>query len=526
MQKLISLRIILAALVCVCFAAVADVKLPAIISDNMAMQQNSDAAIWGWADPGEKVTVTASWNSTLPVIGKFIKFKPLTVTTNADNKGNWKVTLKTPSAGGNFTLKIKGNNEIEVKNIIMGEVWLCSGQSNMQMPMEGWEKQPIVGGTEDIAASANDKIRLFEVTRKTSDTPLSDVEGKWVICSPETVKTFTAVGYYFGRKVNKDTGYPVGLIASSWGGTLAEAWTREDFLRQDDELKAVIDVYNTRFAEWQVLADAAKQQNQPEPARPGRARPQDRYSTLYNAMIAPITNMTIKGAIWYQGESNAGQAYQYRKLFPTMIRNWRCDFNNPQMPFYFVQLANFVTHKPQQDVEIYTGEPRDNNWAELREAQFMTNWLEYTGMAVTIDIGEANNIHPGNKKDVGERLALWALAKDYGKKIAYSGPLYTGSFIEEGKIRIKFSNADGGLMAKDGEPVGFAIAGEDRKFVWADAVVIDGSDIVVSSSQIANPVAVRYAWDIFPKCNIYNNAGLPASPFRTDDWNGVTRDVK
>ncbi len=525
MQRIISMRIIAALLACICFAAVADVKLPAIISDNMVLQQNSSVTIWGWANPGEKVTVTAGWGEKMPFIGRIFKIKPLTVATNADNQGNWKLSLETPSAGGPYTLKISGNNEIEIQNVVIGELWVCSGQSNMAMAMQGSDKQPITGGPEDIANSANDKIRLFEVARKISDTPLNDVEGKWVVCSPETVKTFSAVGYYFGRKVNKETGYPVGLIASSWGGTLAEAWTREEFLRQDDELTAVIEAYETKFAQWQTSVEEAKKNNQPEPARPGRARAHDKYASLYNGMIAPLTNMTIKGAIWYQGESNTGTAFQYRNLFPTMIRNWRCDFNNPQMPFYFVQLANYVAHKPQEEVEIYVGEPRENTWAELREAQFMTNWLEYTGMAVAIDIGEANCIHPANKKDVGERLAFWALAKDYGKNIAYSGPLYSGYFIEGDKMRIKFSNTDGGLMSKDGKPTGFAIAGEDRKFVWADAV-IDGNDIVVSSTLVANPVAVRYAWDIFPTCNIYNNAGLPASPFRTDDWNGLTRDVK
>jgi sialate O-acetylesterase len=238
-------------------------------------------------------------------------------------------------------------------------------------------------------------------------------------------------------------------------------------------------------------------------------------------MIAPITDMTIKGTIWYQGEGNAGRSYQYRRLFPTMINNWRCDFDNPQMPFYFVQLAGFYTHKPGEEVDVYKGEPREDGWAELREAQLMTCDHKNNGMAVAIDIGEANNIHPGNKKDVGERLALWALAKDYDQDITYSGPLYLGYMIEGDKIRIKFKHADAGLAAKDGEPKGFAIAGSDKKFVWADAV-IDGSDIVVSSDQVKEPVAVRYAWDIYPECNIYNAQGLPASPFRTDQWEGKT----
>jgi sialate O-acetylesterase len=238
-------------------------------------------------------------------------------------------------------------------------------------------------------------------------------------------------------------------------------------------------------------------------------------------MIAPIANMTIKGVIWYQGETDTGASYSYRDIFPTMIKNWRCDFNNLAMPFYFVQLASFTTHRPGVKVDPYRGQPRDDGLAELREAQLMTNSLKNTGMAVTIDIGETNNVHPGNKKDVGERLARWALAKDYEKNIDYSGPLYAGYRIEGDKIRIVLNYAESGLVFKDGEAKGFAIAGTDRKFVWADAQ-IDGTTIIVSSENVKKPVAVRYAWDCDPENCLYNKANLPASPFRTDDWNGVT----
>jgi sialate O-acetylesterase len=235
--------------------------------------------------------------------------------------------------------------------------------------------------------------------------------------------------------------------------------------------------------------------------------------------------MTIKGVIWYQGESNVVRAYQYRKLFPAMIKNWRCDFNNFQMPFYFVQLASFVKHSPGKDVEIYKGEPRELAWAEMMEAQFMTNDLKNTGMAVTIDIGEPNNIHPGNKRDVGKRLALWALAKNYGKDIECSDPFYAGYRVEGDKIRVFFSHADSGLMGKGNRLKGFAIAGKNRKFVWADAR-IDGRIVLVSSLDIKEPIAVRYAWDGYPECNLFNTIGLPASPFKTDDWKGITYNSK
>ena len=510
MKKLSSTVLII--LLSVTSLLLADVKLPAIIGSNMVLQQNTDVTIWGWAAPGEEITVKPDWRwGSSNVV--------------ADEQGRWQVTIKTLKADKPHNLTIRGNNTIKLKNILFGEVWLCSGQSNMQMPMGGWDLQPVHGGLKDITYSVNPSIRLFTVQPVTADNPADDVVGSWVECSPETVRNFSAVGYYFGRKINGETGYPVGLINSSWGGTFAEAWTRIDFIKCDDNLNPILDQYNTRFAEWEKACAETEKEQKPAPERYGGIRPQDETASLYNGMIAPITNMTIKGAIWYQGESNAGAAYLYRDLFPTMIENWRCDFKNFEMPFYFVQLASFTDHKPGVEVGPYRGEPRDNGWAELREAQLMTNSLKNTGMAVTIDIGESNNIHPGNKKDVGERLGLWALAKDYGKAIDYSGPLYAGYRIEGDTIRILFSHAENGLAFKDGMPKGFAIAGADKQFVWAD-VRIDGTTILVSSDQIKEPVAVRYAWDIDPQNSLYNNANLPASPFRTDDWNGVTFGVK
>ena len=490
----------------------ADVKLPAIIGSNMVLQQNTDVTIWGWAGSEEKITVNPDWRWG-------------SRSTVADEQGRWQVTLKTLKADRPHTMTIRGNNTIKLKNILFGEVWLCSGQSNMQMPMGGWDLQPVHGGLKDITYSANESIRLFTVQPVTADNLADDVVGQWVECLPETVRNFSAVGYYFGRKINGETAYPVGLINSSWGGTLAQAWTRIDFIQYDDNLRPIADSYDTRLADWENACLEAEKEQKPKPKRYHRIQPQDKPASLYNGMIAPITKMTIKGTIWYQGESNAGAAYLYRDLFPTMIENWRCDFKNFEMPFYFVQLASFTDHKPGIEVEPYRDQPRDNGWAELREAQFMTNSSKNTGMAVTIDIGETNNIHPGNKKDVGERLAFWAMAKDYGIAIDYSGPLYVGYRIEGDTIRILFSHAENGLAFKDGIPKGFAIAGSDKQFVWADAR-IDGTTLLVSSDEIKEPVAVRYAWDIDPENSLYNNARLPASPFRTDDWNGVTFGVK
>jgi len=490
----------------------ANVKLPAILGNNMVLQQGTNVNLWGWADPCEKIVIQLGWNR---------KAGPAGPETVADKNGKWSVFVKTPAAGGPYTLTIKGNNTIELKNILIGEVWLCSGQSNMQICMGGWDKQ-LVGGYEDIKHSANPSIRLFTVQPVMADNLLDDVTGSWVECRPETVKDFTAVGYYFGRKVHNETGYPVGLICSSLGATNAQTWTRIDYIKNDDNLSQITIQYDAQFEAWEKACVEAKKEQKPEPEE---LRPQNKPAALYNGMIAPITNMTIKGVIWYQGESDVWASYLYRDLFPTMIQNWRCDFNNFQMPFYFVQLASFTEHKPGIEVKPYRGEPRNDIWAELREAQLMTCSLKNTGMAVAIDIGETNNVHPGNKKDVGERLALWAMAKDYGKNIECSGPLYAGYRIEGNKIRIIFSHAETGLMFKNGKPKGFAIAGTDKKFVWADAQ-IEGSTVLVSSKNIQTPVAVRYAWDIDPENCLYNKVNLPASPFRTDDWNGQTLGIK
>jgi sialate O-acetylesterase len=490
----------------------ADIKLPAIIGDNMVLQQGEKVAIWGWADPGEEVMVGVSWRSMKWAV-------------TADEDGKWSFKMASPKVGGPYKMTLTGKNSITIKNILVGEVWVASGQSNMQFAV-----RQANNAEQEIAEANYPKIRLFYVKRTVADEPQSDCEGSWVECSPETVPGFSAVAYFFGRDLYKELDVPVGLIHTSWGGTPAEAWTRRGVLEAMPECAPILkryadavenypkamEEYEQKLAEWKEAAEKAKADGTNPPRRPrepfGPGHPHT-PSGLYNAMIAPLIPYGIAGAIWYQGESNAGRAYQYRTLFPAMIKNWRKDWGLGQFPFLFVQLANFMQTKP---------EPGDSAWAELREAQLMTLSLPNTGMAVIIDIGEADNIHPKNKQDVGKRLALWALAKTYGKKLVYSGPIYKSMKVDGNSIVLSFDHVGGGLVAKGGEELkGFAIAGADKKFVWADAK-IEGDTVVVSSEKVAEPVAVRYAWADNPVCNLYNKEDLPASPFRTDDWPGVT----
>ncbi len=510
-----SARLTTVALVAACLAcgaAYADVKLPALIANNMVLQRGTEVAVWGTADPGEKVTV---------------KLAAQEVTATANEGGNWKLNLAAMEAGGPFEMTIAGKNTLTLTNVMVGEVWVCSGQSNMAFTLTSARD-----AQQEIAAADYPQIRLFTTRRVVSDKPLSDTQGRWAPCSPQTAGSFSAVGYFFGRALHAALKVPVGLIDSSWGGTAAEAWTSMPTLTAEPELKPILDrwdkyvadfpqameTYNTKtLANWTAACEKAKAEGKPLPNKPnlppGPASP-NRPANLYNGMIAPLVSYAIKGAIWYQGESNAGRAYQYRKLFPTMIQDWRKAWGRGDFTFLFVQLANYMDQVP---------EPAESAWAELREAQTMTLSLPNTGMAVIIDIGEAKDIHPKNKQDVGWRLSVAALAVAYGQKdTVYFGPTYDSMAVEGDKVRLRFKHADGGLVAKGGGALtGFAVAGEDKKFKWAQAA-IEGDTIVVSAADIAAPVAVRYAWANNPVCNLYNGAGLPASPFRTDDWPGTT----
>jgi sialate O-acetylesterase len=439
-----------------------------LFSDNAVLQQGISVPVWGSAKDGERVTV------------KLGTQKASTVARD----GKWMVRLKPLKAGGPFTMTISGENTVELKNILVGEVWVASGQSNMQ-----WPVKHSLNPEQTIAGSKDPMIRLFSVPRKTALTPQSSVEASWVECGPETVPDFSAVAYFFGRDLRKNLGVPVGLINTSWGGTRVQAWTASRFLDYPlEHRKATLS-----NVDWM---------NSP-----------NRMSVLYNGMIAPLIPYAIRGAIWYQGESNAGEAYAYRSLFPNMIRNWREDWGQGDFPFLFVQLAPW---QPKPD------EPPAGTWAELREAQLHTmRTVPNTGMAVITDCGDAQDIHPKAKEPVGARLALLARNIAYGQKIVGQGPVYKGMKVKGDRIVLSFDGVGSGLEAKGGPLRGFTIAGEDRNFVDAQAEIV-GRTVVVRSPQVPKPVAVRFGWSNCPDVNFFNKEGLPASPFRTDDWPGVT----
>ena len=644
-------------------STLANVSVPSLIGDNMVLQQGKKVRIWGSALPNERITV---------ILDKH------TASAIADANGHWQTFFGPLKAGGPFVLTISGSNTLSFKNVLVGEVWVCSGQSNMEWPLINSKD-----GADAVTQANFPEIRLFTVQKTTSASLLDDVQGHWVVTTPDQAGQFSAVGYFFGRELYQKLKVPVGLIHTSWGGTPAEAWTSREALAAATDLQPILDryqeglkaipqqkqEYERRLSEWiaknlyqdpgnkgESLGYADPQTNTTdwqsmnlpqffetaglkmdgavwfrkdieipqswigkplelklaaiddydvtyfngtrvggigietpnsymiprnykipgelvkagkntisvrifdsageggfgagkmsvapvgaqesevialsgpwsykvelnlEPknpdwgSRPEAAGPTNQNSptVLYNAMLAPLTPMSIRGAIWYQGESNAGRAYQYRTLFPTMIRNWRSAWGQGDFPFYYVQLANW------QPIKLNPGE---SEWAELREAQTLTLNEPHTGMAVIIDIGDTKDIHPRNKLDVGHRLALWALANTYGQKIEFSGPLFNSFTIEGDKVRVKFKHTAGELKTIDGAaPRGFAIAGEDHKFVWAEAK-IEGDEVIVWSKEVLKPVAIRYAWADNPVCNLYNKAGLPTSPFRTDDWPGVT----
>jgi sialate O-acetylesterase len=493
-----NLNIRLLALICAAFlTARADVTLPAVLGDHMVIQRGLPVHIWGTAAEGESVSV---------------EFRGNTRATTADPIGQWSVYLPPAEAGGPFDLTVKGSNTIRLRDVVVGDVWVASGQSNMEFPLN-----KALHSTEEIAGANRPLIRLFHVKNTVGHYPLDDVAAEpWTSCTPESAREFSAVAYFFGRHLQERLGVPIGLISTSWGGTPAEAWTSQRALSADASLMPV-------YAEWaRMNDDAARHQLQ-------RAKELDRWrgaverakaegkeppgfpwepnidnswmpSGLYNAMIAPLTHFPIRGAIWYQGESNASgeRAPLYAHLFETMIQDWRRAWGQGDFPFFFVQLANFKAPGAK--------------WPELREAQRQTLALANTGMAVAIDIGTPDDIHPKNKQDVGLRLALAARAVAYGEKIEYSGPMFRQATTEGRALRVLFDHTGSGLVAKGGNLLGFEIAGEDGKFVPADAR-IDGTTVVVSSGSVAQPAHVRFGWKDDPQCNLYNVESLPASPF-------------
>lgn len=651
-MKSLKLLLVFCAL-CLVPGAFSQVSLPAVIGSHMVLQQKSDAPLWGWAKPGENISITTSWNG-----------QSVAALTGTD--GKWTAKVKTPEAGGPFTIEIQGKNKILLEDVLIGEVWLCSGQSNMEMPLKGWGT--ITGADEAVSAASHPTMRFFTVKKATSFVPVDTCSGQWVACTPESVKDFSATGYFFGLELFTRLNIPVGLIHSSWGGTAAEAWTSSEYISRIPKFatspgicepekfyKNVTENYSKEQEKWVKAIGFTVSEQGPEwtvspasetgwtdikvPAEwgatsigsykgiveyrvtftvpkgwvkketvielgpidemdvawlngkligshldPGhwatprvyaipagalkagdnilalrvantqglggingketdvkiklatsrtkyqslagtwKARKGEAFGTLpalpdcincnypntptmlYNGMIRPLIPFAIKGAIWYQGESNRYDGLLYRKIFTGMIENWRHDWNQGDFPFYFVQIAPY-----NYDDKYSTG--------LLREAQeYAMKKLPKTGMVVTMDIGDVKDIHPGNKRDVGKRLANWALAKDYGLiNTAYQGPVYSGMQKEGNTIRIIFDNASGGLTSFGNELKHFQIAAADGIFKPAKAV-IDGKVVFVSSDEVKVPVAVRFGWNSTDVTNLFNILGLPAAPFRTDTW--------
>ncbi len=491
--------------------AAADVRLPGVFANHLVLQRDVPLPVWGWADPGENVTVTLAGQSQ---------------SAAADSAGKWSVKFAPVQAGGPYVLRVQGKNALERSDLLVGEVWLCSGQSNMAMTVSGVRDKDA-----EIAAANYPQIRLCTVARKTAKEPQDNCEAVWRTCSPGTVGGFSAAAYFFGRELHKELGVPVGLIDSSWGGTPVQAWTSVKAQESAPELRPTIENFKQslvgydpaaaqqRFekalAAWPQAVEKAKAEGKPAPGKPQLLDPAtSQYSPgrLYNGMIAPLAPFALRGAIWYQGEANASvrTAGLYGLQLRTMIANWRQDWALGDFPFIYVQLPNY---KAPQQLPFET-----DGWPLVREQMLQTLAMNNTGMAVTIDIGEELDIHPKNKQDVGKRLAQWALAKTYGKDVVACGPLMKSMSKQGQEIVIRFDHVGGGLMTKGGEPLkGFAIAGNRKIFVWAEAKIV-GDTVVVSNPDIETPTAVRYAWANNPVGNLFNRAGMPASPFRTDVW--------
>jgi sialate O-acetylesterase len=437
-----------------------------LFTDNAVLQRGEKSSVWGSTDKPEMVVVK--------VAGKEASAEP--------KDGKWRVELTGLEAGGPHTLTIsQGDQNVELKNILIGDVWICGGQSNMQ-----WSVEQCAGAQEAISNSANDKIRLITIPRRGAPQPETNVSNtKWEPCSPDTVPKFSAVGYYFGRDLHKSLNVPIGLINSNIGGTTAERWMSKEAIESNPELKDI-------------------------------SKPQG-ATDLYNAMIAPLAPYGVKGAIWYQGESNADRAAQYRTLLPAMIKSWRDTFGQGDFPFLIVQLAPFMA---------INNEPMESNWAELRDAQLSTALnVPNAGLAVITDVGDEKDIHPPKKQPVGARLALAARAIAYGEKIPYSGPLYENMTVDGNKAVLSFKHVGAGLEAREGDLKGFTIAGEDKKFQNANAK-IEGDKVIVWSDKVERPTSVRFGWANYPVVNLWNKDGLPATPFRTDNFELTTQNKK
>ncbi len=461
------------------FQMYAQIKLPALFSDNMMLQQQMDAPIWGWASKNEMISVMTSWDSKIYEV-------------QADKTGKWKVSVKTPSAGGPFVIKVsEGSISKEIKNVLIGEVWLCSGQSNMEMPLKGFMGQPVKGSNEAIVHSTNNQIRFISVPRATVRSPLYDFEGNWQVAGPQTTGNFSATAWYFGSLLQELLNIPVGLVEVSYSGSNVEAWMNEQMLKDFDN---IIPIPTTE----EELKEA----------------PNRLPTTLFNGMLSPVIGYGIKGCIWYQGESNYERPFQYRDLLKKMITSWRGLWAQGEFPFYFAQIApyDYSVYHPTDYLEKY-------NSAYLREAQLKASKeIPNSGMAVLMDIGEKDNIHPVDKEKGGERLAYLALAKTYGiEGFEFESPEFNAMEIKGSTVIVSFNNVPNGITSYGKEVTGFELAGEDQVFYPAQAVLRSKS-VMLSSPQVEKPVAIRYLFKDFTTAEIFSVGGLPMSSFRTDDW--------
>jgi sialate O-acetylesterase len=497
------------ALLLISLAASAELRLPKLWSDHAVIQRDRPIHIWGWGDVGERVTATLHGGNG----------SDETASATTDSLGHWSLYLPPRPAGGSgYSLTVAGTNTITVSDLLMGDVWLASGQSNMEMPLSGFPGSAVLkNGPEEIKAANHPEIRLLHEPKRFSEFPLQDQDATWEICTPDTAATFSSVAYFFARDIQHDQKVPVGVVEADWGGTPAESWTSLDAIGNDATL---MPVFAVRAAEMDKQADVeaikARYAREDATARAQGRTPEQhpwqppvepwQAASLYNGMIAPVTPLAIRGVIWYQGEANTGlaRAPLYHQLFSAMISDWRLHFAQGDFPFLFAQISSY-TSSPEED------------WGMVRDAQRRTLSLLNTGMAVTIDVGDPNNVHPADKQTVGHRLALAARALTYGEDLHHSGPLFRQATTEADGMRVYFAGADGKLAARGGMLQGFELAGEDHRFVPAAAKIDpDGATVTVTSPQVAAPRYVRYAWPNAPDAALMDSAGLPASTFTSE----------
>ena len=450
----------------------AQIKVASILGDNMVLQRNSEVKLWGKSKPNDNLTIKVGWNK-------------LTLKTVSNADGKWLVKVKTSEVGGPYIITIaSGKEKLTLNNILLGEVWLCSGQSNMEMPLKGFGDQPVLGVNDALVDAENDNIRLFTVKKSASDTPQDTCSGMWDVANAKSVGQFSAVGYFYARELQRKLNVPVGMICSSWGGTRIESWMSSQAINNFPISKAKTPI-----------------KKEGDPSQPSR---------LFNGMIHPILNFTIKGAIWYQGETNRFNANEYTDLMTAMVNNWRTDFGLEQFPFYFVQIAPYSYGDNNGLISAY-----------LREAQMKASLkIPNSGMVSTVDIGEEKSIHPSEKLTVAKRLTYWALSETYNKKgIAFQNPLYKMAVAQDSMMVITFDNAENGLTSYGKELSNFEIAGDNKVFYPAKASIVK-KQLQVGCSEVKKPIAVRYGFCNYPqgKGFLYNTAGLPIPPFRSDDW--------